>query len=59
MLEKFGGQSFEATDDPHLMFGLGPASQAEQVRIRWPSGLWTNLTDVAANQTLTVVENAR
>ena len=37
-------------------FGLGPVSVVDYVEIRWPSGIIQRLTDVAANQCLTVVE---
>ena len=39
---------------PH--FGLGDASNADVVRIEWPSGMVQDLTDVAANQILTIWE---
>ena len=37
-------------------FGLGTASVADSVTVRWPSGRVQTLTDVAANQRLTVTE---
>jgi hypothetical protein len=37
-------------------FGLGDATNAELVRIEWPSGQVTELRDVPARQVLTVVE---
>lgn len=42
---------------PH--FGLGDATVAEVVRIEWPSGTVQELTHVAADQILTVVEPPR
>jgi hypothetical protein len=40
-------------------FGLGKATHAVTVRVEWPSGIVQELTDVAADQSLTVVEPAR
>ena len=37
-------------------FGLGSATQADVVEIRWPSGTVQTLTDVPANQVLSVTE---
>lgn len=37
-------------------FGLGNATTVTTVRIEWPSGIVTETHDVAANQTLTVIE---
>ena len=45
--------------DPRPHFGLGEAKKAETVEIRWPDGTTTRLTDVPANQFLTVVKSAR
>jgi hypothetical protein len=39
-----------------VTFGLGGATQAEQVRIRWPSGMVQTLEGVAADQTLQLTE---
>jgi hypothetical protein len=38
-------------------FGLGDATNVTTLRIEWPSGIVQELTNVAANQFLTVVEN--
>jgi hypothetical protein len=46
----FGGRSLIAH------FGLGDATQAEVVRIEWPSGISQEIHSVAANQVLTVTE---
>ena len=37
-------------------FGLGTATTADVVEIRWPSGIVQTLTDVPADQMLTVIE---
>ncbi|UCD51868.1 MAG: CRTAC1 family protein [Phycisphaerales bacterium] len=42
--------------DPRCHFGLGQATQAETVEIRWPDGTTTVLKDVKANQVLKVVQ---
>ena len=42
--------------DPRCHFGLGSASQAETVEIRWPDRTTTILKDVPANQVLKVVQ---
>jgi hypothetical protein len=38
-------------------FGLGDATNVDQVRIEWPSGIVQTLTNVAPKQILTVVEH--
>jgi len=40
-------------------FGLGDATQADILRIEWPSGIVQELTNVPANQILTVTEPSR
>jgi len=45
--------------DSRLHFGLGAASKADLVVIRWPDGRTTELRDVAANQFLTVVQEPK
>jgi hypothetical protein len=49
--------SFLSCNDFRLHFGLGQARNAE-VRIRWPTGEWQTLTNVTANQLVTVKEGA-
>ncbi len=45
--------------DPRLNFGLGLAEKADMVRIRWPNGQLSELKDVAANETLIVVQEVK
>jgi hypothetical protein len=45
--------------DPRPHFGLGKATKADKVEIRWPDGTKTVLTDVKANQFLKVVQPAK
>ena len=40
-------------------FGLGAATQAETIEIRWPNGETQELKDVAADQILVVVQGAK
>jgi hypothetical protein len=47
--------SFLSCNDFRLHFGLGKAKSAE-IRIRWPNGEWQSLSNVAANQLVTVKE---
>jgi hypothetical protein len=41
-----------------VTFGLGTATHADQVRIRWPSGTTQTLDNVPSNQTLRLTEPA-
>ena len=50
------GSSFLCQDDLRLYFGLGAIKKAELVEVRWPSGIVERLTDVEANQVLTLYE---
>lgn len=45
--------------DPRYHVGLGAATQADVVEVRWPDGRRTELRNVAANQILTVVQEAQ
>ncbi|MCZ7638687.1 MAG: ASPIC/UnbV domain-containing protein [Verrucomicrobia bacterium] len=51
-----GGEAWRVQHDMRPNFGLGDATKAGVVRIEWPSGAVQELTDVAANQILTVTE---
>ena len=48
--------SYYSVDDLRLHFGLGAASRADRIEIRWPSGTKQELTDVRARQILTITE---
>jgi hypothetical protein len=50
------GSSYLSTSDLRVHFGLGKETQASKVEIRWPSGRRQVLTDVKADQFLTVDE---
>ena len=45
--------------DPRCHFGLGKASQARTVEIRWPNGQKTLLRNIKANQILTVIQESQ
>ena len=44
--------------DPRAHFGLGEATKADVVEIRWPDGSTTKRTEVAADQVLTIVQGS-
>jgi hypothetical protein len=48
--------SYLSSNDTRLHVGLGDAAAAQQLDILWPSGQRQTLTDVKANQVLTVKE---
>jgi hypothetical protein len=50
------GSSFCSASDLKALFGLGGATQADQVTLTWPSGTVQTLTKVKADQVLTVRE---
>lgn len=48
--------SYQASNDRRVRFGLGSASSAEEIEIRWPSGVRQLLRGVAANRIVEVTE---
>jgi len=46
--------SYLSVHDPRLHFGLGAATRADEVKIRWPDGTTESLAGVQVNQFLTV-----
>jgi hypothetical protein len=50
------GVSYQGQNDLRVHFGLGSRTQADRIEIRWPSGLIEPLTEIAANQIITVRE---
>jgi len=54
--EVAGVRGYLSQGDVRAHFGLGAATKAERVEIRWPDGRTQLLTDVAADQTLTVAQ---
>lgn len=53
-----GAESARGQGPPVVHVGLANAAVADEVRIFWPGGTTTVLTDVAANQILKVVEGS-
>jgi hypothetical protein len=50
------GDGYESCNERCLEVGLGEAKFAESVEIYWPSGLFSRFDNIAANQSLHVVE---
>jgi hypothetical protein len=48
--------SYQASNDRRVHFGLGPATSAEEIEIRWPSGVRQLLRGVAANRIVELTE---
>jgi ASPIC and UnbV/FG-GAP-like repeat len=48
------GSSYLSSVDPRTHFGLGDATVVDRVIVRWPDGLETTVSDVAAGQAITV-----
>ena len=49
------GGSFESSNDPRLQFGLGSATQIDELTIRWRDGTTQTLRDVAGDQKVTII----
>ncbi len=59
-VQSIGSQSSDLSQNAQeAHFGLGPASRAEAVEIRFPDGQTRTLRNVPANQILTIEEDAR
>ena len=50
--------SYYSHDDLRLHFGLGGASRADRVEVRWPSGAVDVLKDVEGRRVVTVREGS-
>lgn len=50
------GGSFLSQSDRRAFFGVATAPRIERLEVRWPSGATTTLTDLAADQLLTLTE---
>jgi hypothetical protein len=48
--------SYYSADDLRLHFGLGSASRAERIEVRWPKGGRSVITDAAAGQVIRIKE---
>jgi hypothetical protein len=51
------GSSYLSQSELVLTFGLGQKTTVNSIEIAWPSGEVDHLTDVAADQTITVEES--
>ena len=56
MREVQSGSSYLGQNDLRVHFGLGQATRADRLEIRWPSGAVEMFDGVAANQILTIQE---
>jgi enediyne biosynthesis protein E4 len=54
--EVMSGSSYMSQNDFRLHFGLGQATQADLVEVRWPLGLTESFRNVAANQLIVMQE---
>jgi hypothetical protein len=50
------GGSYASQSDLALTFGLGQDAVVQTVDVEWPSGIKDRLTNVAANQFITIEE---
>ena len=50
------GGSFLSSNDPRLHFGLGKNGSADEIEVRWPTGIIERFAPVRANQILTLTE---
>ena len=56
--EARSASGYLSQSDPRLFFGLGKHDSVDHVAIRWPSGIRQEISSVAANQVLEVIEPA-
>ncbi len=56
--ERKGGGSYLSASDPRIHVGLGAATRAERIEVRWPSGTIDVLTEVPANRVIGVREGS-
>ena len=52
--EIHAGSSYLSSEDPRCLFGLGAADHVSELRVRWPGGAVSVLTEVGADQGITV-----
>lgn len=52
------GDGYLASNQKQLVFGLGREQRAEKLIVRWPSGWVQEFADLAADQTLILIEGA-
>jgi hypothetical protein len=54
--EVMSGSSYYSQNDLRLHFGLGQATKADQIEVRWPSGGKESFSNVQANQLIVIKE---
>ena len=54
LLEQMPTRGFQSSVDPRLHFGLGDSTRIDSLLVMWPDGRFQRLTQVAADQTLTL-----
>ncbi|MGA9472070.1 MAG: CRTAC1 family protein, partial [Terriglobales bacterium] len=54
--EVYGSSGYLGQNSPYLTIGLGQATQADVVRLLWPTGVLQDETEVAANKLQTITE---
>jgi hypothetical protein len=57
--ELHAGSSYLSSEDPRAHFGLGAATKIEKLTIRWPDGRVSHLSNLAADQIVTVARPSR
>jgi enediyne biosynthesis protein E4 len=57
--EVVGVRGYLSQSDTRAHFGLGKATKADLVEIRWPDGSVKRLSNVKANQILTIVKDSK
>jgi hypothetical protein len=56
MLEQMPTRGFQSSVDPRLHFGLGDSTRIDSLLVTWPDRRVQRLTNVAADQTLTLTQ---
>ncbi len=56
MRERKGGGSYLSASDPRLHFGIGAATTAQLIEVRWPSGIRDRLQNVPVDRIITIRE---
>jgi enediyne biosynthesis protein E4 len=49
------GSSYLSSEDPRVHFGLGRATKVAELKVRYPGGYATRLTNVAADRVVTAL----
>jgi hypothetical protein len=56
--QALGGGSFMAANDPRIHIGLGSETSADEIVVRWPSGIVDRLRHIAARKIFVINEGA-